>query len=126
MSIKIPNHAPWAPHGYARMIEQYNIADSLIRNNNLQLTIHSLPQLIANLNTTINAMRPGNLAELEDLHELFPLISRAKQQHSPSKKLQKAIDYAEMTASYVSDGSGTHDMIQKAIYLLNNEINSNQ
>ena len=126
MTIKIPDHAPWAPHGYARLMEQYSIADSLMRNNIPQLTVHSLPPIISDLNTTINAMRPGNLAELEDLNELLPLISQAKLQANPSKELQKAVDYADMVVSYVSDGSGTHDMIQRAISLLNSEINKNQ
>ena len=126
MTIKIPDHAPWAPHGYARLMEQYSIADSLMRNNIPHLTVHSLPPIISDLNTTINAMRPGNLAELEDLNELLPLISQAKLQANPSKKLQKAVDYADMVVSYVSDGSGTHDMIQRAISLLNSEINKNQ
>lgn len=64
-------------------------------------------------------MRPGNLAELEDLADLLPLIARAKQQR-PNREsaLQQAIDHAEMVVAYVGDGSGTHDMIQKAINLL--------
>ena len=68
-------------------------------------------------------MRPGNLAELEDLADLLPLITHAKQQR-PNREstLQQAIEHAEMVVSYVGDGSGTHDMIQKAISLLEAEM----
>lgn len=126
MDIKIPEYAPWAPHGYARLMEQYSIADSLMRNNNPLLTTQSLPLIIANLSTTLNTMRPGNLAELEDLNKLLSLINQAKLQTDLGKRLQKAIDYANMVVSYVSDGSGTHDMIQRAISLLSSEIPNTQ
>ena len=107
-------------------MEQYAIADSLIKNSNPQSISHSLALVVANLNAAINTMRPGNLAELEDLKELLPLINQAKQQSLPNKALQEAIEYADMVVSYVSDGSGTHDMIQRAITLLNNEIGLKQ
>ena len=82
LTTKIPEHAPWAPHGYARLIEQYIVADSL--NNLLEesemtddsIALHHLS--IANLNAAINTMRPGNLAEPEDLEELLSLLTRAK------------------------------------------------
>ena len=119
LTIKIPEHAPWAPHGYARLITQYNIADSLIRNQDTQSTIHHIPAVIADLSAVINTMRPGNLAEPEDLIELLHLIRQAKQLPS-SSTLQKAIEYAEMVVSYVSDGSGTHDMIHRATLSLKN------
>ncbi len=119
LTIKIPEHAPWAPHGYARFITQYNIADSLIRNQDTQSTIHHIPAVIADLSAVINTMRPGNLAEPEDLIELLHLIRQAKQLPT-SSTLQKAIEYAEMVVSYVSDGSGTHDMIHRATLSLKN------
>ena len=121
LTIKVPDHAPWAPHGYARLMEQYAIADSLMRDAHSSSADHSLSLAVAHLSAAINTMRPGNLAELEYLSELLPLISRAKQQPSRSTTLQKAIEYAEMVVSYVSDGSGTHDMIQRATTLLKNE-----
>ena len=130
MAVKVPDHAPWAPHGYARLMEQYAAADSLIKIIG-DREISSLPEeliancqlSIVNLNAAINTMRPGNLAELEDLSELLPLITRAKQRHpSRSSDLQKAIDYADMVVSYVGDGSGTHDMIQKATTQLKKEM----
>ena len=121
LTIKVPDYAPWAPHGYARLMEQYATADSLMRDAHSSSADHSLSLAVAHLSAAINTMRPGNLAELEDLSELLPLISRAKQQPSRSTTLQKAIEYAEMVVSYVSDGSGTHDMIQRATTLLKNE-----
>lgn len=128
--VKVPDHAPWAPNGYARLMEQYAVADSLMRMVN-DREQGSLPEeliancqsSIVNLNAAINTMRPGNLAELEDLTELLSLITRAKQRHpSRSSDLQKAIDYADMVVSYVGDGSGTHDMIQKATVQLKSEL----
>ena len=121
LAIKVPDHAPWAPYGYARLMEQYAIADSLIKNSNPQSISHSLALVVANLNAAINTMRPGNLAELEDLSELLALINQSKQQAAPNKALQEAIKYAEMVVSYVSDGSGTHDMIQRALTRLKAE-----
>ena len=61
-------------------------------------------------------MRPGNLPELEDLEELNALLVRARNARDASSAArQDAIDYAEMVVSYVSDGSGTRDMIDRAI-----------
>ena len=123
MTIKVPDHAPWAPHGYARLIEQYTAADSLANTLKESLVTKELiarcQSIIIQLNAAINTMRPGNLAELEDLSELLQLIEQAKQR-SPlhNSELQKAIDYANMVVAYVGDGSGTHDMIEKAITLL--------
>ena len=137
MPVKVPDHAPWAPHGYARLMHHLTMADSLMdvvngqqTTDNRQQTTDEVNSLseelivncqssIVNLNTAITTMRPGNLAELEDLADLLPLIARAKQQR-PNREsaLQQAIDHAEMVVAYVGDGSGTHDMIQKAINLL--------
>ena len=132
MEKKVPDHAPWAPYGYARLMEQYAVADSLAGAlTALQEAGSEVPEELAagcqssivNLNAAINTMRPGNLAELEDLSELLPLITRAKQRYpSRSSDLQKSIDYADMVVSYVSDGSGTHDMIQKAVSQLKKEL----
>ena len=125
LAIKVPDHAPWAPYGYAQLMEQYAIADSLIKVIEEQqiteeLIIHYQLSIV-NLNAAINTMRPGNLAELEDLSELLPLIHKAKQQTVSSKPLQDAVEYAEMVVNYVSDGSGTHDMIERALTRLKAE-----
>lgn len=130
LAVKVPDHAPWAPNGYSRLMQQYAVADSLLQlTNGKQLSdlseelILDCQSSIVNLNAAINTMRPGNLAELEDLGQLLPLITRAKFRHpSRSSDLQKAIDYADMVVSYVGDGSGTHDMIQKATEQLKKEM----
>ena len=68
------------------------------------------------LDTIINTMRPGNLPELEDLEELNAMLVRARNARDASSAArQEAIDYAEMVVSYVSDGSGTRDMIDRAV-----------
>lgn len=139
LTVKVPDHAPWAPHGYGRLMQEYTVADSLMgivkaqQAAGTELAEELLIQCqtsIVNLNAAINTMRPGNLAELEDLSQLLPLITRAKYRYpSRSSDLQKAIDYADMVVSYVGDGSGTHDMIQKAYTQLQeklDEYNSNR
>ena len=126
LAVKVPDHAPWAPHGYARLMEQYAVANHLLQLADSQpeaVNAEEVGTITSALNAAINTMRPGNLAELEDLGELLPLITRAKQRHpSRSSGLQKAIDYADMVVSYVGDGSGTHDMIQKATSQLKKEM----
>jgi hypothetical protein len=66
------------------------------------------------LNAVVNTMRPGNLPELEDLDELQQLLEKAKQLPNDHEKANRAIAYAGMVIRYVSDGSGTMDMIQRA------------
>ena len=58
-------------------------------------------------------MRPGNLPELEDLDELQQLLEKVRKQPQ-SETSDRAISYASMVIRYVSDGSGTMDMIQRA------------
>ena len=70
--------------------------------------------MATDLNAAIATMRPGNLPELEDLDELLPLLARGREVKQPSAKLREAVDYAEMVVKYVSDGSGTADMIARA------------
>ena len=68
------------------------------------------------LNRAINTMRPGNLAEMEDLRELSGLLRRAGwPDDNTSDELKKAISYGRMVQKYVTDGSGTHDMIHAAV-----------
>lgn len=66
------------------------------------------------LNAAINTMRPGNLPELEDLDELMSLLEKAKQLPEDNDRANRAIGYAGMVIRYVSDGSGTMDMIERA------------
>ena len=102
--------APWAPHGFARLQNQYDEAIAKASS----LTPAEAEKLIAALNTTLNTMCPGNLAEPEDMTELLQLLEQARQQ-PPSRELRRAIGYAEMVRNYVISGSGTKDMIQRAV-----------
>ena len=63
----------------------------------------------------INTMRPGNLAEPEDLNELQNLLTESKEIRNKTTELREAIDYADMVVGYVNGGSGTKDMIVKAL-----------
>ena len=110
MEKKVPEHAPWAPHGYTRMVKEL----SRIKNEGSATDA-------GNLNVILNTMRPGNLAELEDLQPLLELMEKAKELGVrneklgvSNKELGEALKYAEMVVKYVSDGSGTLDMIREA------------
>jgi hypothetical protein len=96
-------------------MEQFDRARALYDDAERSHSQAAIDQMTTDLNAAIATMRPGNLPELEDLDELLPLLSQAKQQASPSAKLREAIDYAEMVVKYVSDGSGTADMIERAV-----------
>ena len=114
LEVKVPEYAPWAKHGYARMMEQLRKAESILDNPDLSSDQTAIDKATANLNAALNSMRPGNLPELEDMEKLLPLVEKAKAQSSPSAELKEAIEYADMVVKYVSDGSGTMDMIEKA------------
>ena len=102
MTVKVPEYAPWAPHGYTRMIEV------------LEMKEMEASTRLSTLNAILTTMRPGDLAEPEDLEPLRAAIAQVQQQ--PATKARKeAIAYAEMVISYVTDGSGTPDMIRRAI-----------
>lgn len=103
MPVKVPEYAPWAPHGYARMVEQAQ-------------------QKSKDLRVTLTLMRPGNLAEPEDMEELQALLAKARMQKSTSG-LRDAVNYAEMVVKYVTDGSGTQDMIIRATSQLKAVVN---
>ena len=111
MEVKVPDHAPWAPHAYGRMVEQLAAAEEIIAGE--EYTQDDVNNATALLNAAINTMRPGNLPELEDLNELLQLVKEAKE--NGKKADQEDIDYAEMVIRYVSNGSGTMDMIIKAV-----------
>ena len=114
MAVKVPEYAPWAKHGYARMMEQLRKAESVLDNPDLSSDQAAIDKATASLNAALNSMRPGNLPELEDMEALLPLVEKAKAVANPSAELKEAIEYAEMVVKYVSDGSGTMDMIEKA------------
>ena len=115
LAVKVPEYAPWAPHGFARLMEEFDRANGILNNPSENFSQEEVDKATANLNAAINAMRPGNLPELEDLSDLLPLIEKAKTStDANSNAVKQAIGYAEMVVRYVSDGSGTHDMIQRA------------
>ena len=113
LNVKVPEYAPWAKHGYARLMEQLDRVQSLY--DDVERSQTDIDVMTTELNAVLNTMRPGNLPELEDLDELLPLLKKAKGQTSPSSRLCEAIEYAEMVVKYVSDGSGTQDMIDRAV-----------
>jgi hypothetical protein len=93
------------------MVEQLAAAEEIIAGE--EYTQDDVNNATALLNAAINTMRPGNLPELEDLNELLQLVKEAKE--NGKKADQEDIDYAEMVIRYVSNGSGTMDMIIKAV-----------
>ena len=119
--VKVSPDAPWASHGYSRMKALFDQAKVLLEGTGTNGVSPDAPnasinQTVTGLNTIINTMRPGNLPELEDLEELNALLVKARNARDASSAArQDAIDYAEMVVSYVSDGSGTRDMIDRAV-----------
>ena len=118
MEVKVPEYAPWAKHGYERMMANLSAAENVLNNPDKANDQNAIDKATTNLNAALNSMRPGNLPELEDMDELLPLLEKAKAVQNPSEELKAAIDYAEMVVKYVSDGSGTMDMIEKATNML--------
>ena len=115
MSVKVPAFAPWAPNGYARLCQQVKAAEAINALDKKNLTQAKVDEVVSALNVAINTMRPGNLAEPEDLNKLLSLLTNAKNIQNKTTELREAIDYADMVVQYVNDGSGTHDLIEKAI-----------
>lgn len=114
---KVPAFAPWAKHGYARMNEKMAAAESLIDKAHSQ---QEVDDAVSALKAAIAVMRPGNLAEPEDLEKLLALVTDCKENiHDKTTGLREAIDYADMVIQYVNDGSGTADMIENAFNRLN-------
>lgn len=116
LSQKVPEYAPWAPFGYERMQKVMAQAQELVSKGKKKVTQDELEGTTAILNCAINTMRPGKLAEMEDLRELSGLLRRAScPDDNTSDELKEAISYGRMVQKYVTDGSGTHDMIHAAV-----------
>lgn len=116
LSQKVPEYAPWAPFGYERMQKVMAQAQDLVAKGRKKVTQDELEGTTAILNRAINTMRPGNLAEMEDLRELSGLLRRAGwPDENTSAELKDAISYGRMVQKYVTDGGGTHDMIHAAV-----------
>jgi uncharacterized protein (UPF0305 family) len=95
------------------MTEQYKKIQPYMDAPEDQYTQEKVDQAASALNAVINTMRPGNLPEPEDLDELQQLLEKVRKQPQ-SETSDRAINYASMVIRYVSDGSGTMDMIQRA------------
>ena len=114
LTVKVPEYAPWATHGFSRMMEQAAKAQPLMAADEGRYSQEEIDKVAGALNAAINTMRPGNLPELEDMEELQQLLEKAKLLPDTNEKANRAISYAGMVIRYVSDGSGTMDMIQRA------------
>ena len=114
LAVKVPEYAPWAKHGFARMTAQYEKTLPYMDAPKDQYSQEEIDKAAGALNAVINTMRPGNLPELEDMDELMQLLEKAKQLPEDDKAANRAIGYAGMVIRYVSDGSGTMDMIERA------------
>lgn len=116
LSQKVPEYAPWAPFGYERKQKVMAQAQELVAKGKKKVTQDELEGTTAILNRAINTMRPGNLAEMQDLRELSGLLRRAGwPDENTSAELKDAISYGRMVQKYVTDGGGTHDMIHAAV-----------
>ena len=109
---KVPPFAPWAPNAFARMQEQLQAAETVLADESS--VQEAVTRATSSLNAAINSMRPGNLAEPEDLDALLKLTVQAKEIRDKNTPLREAIDFADMVIGYVNDGSGTKDFIDIA------------
>ena len=114
LEVKVPEYAPWAPRGYENLMMVLAQAKALSTDGSAPAD--KVNAVTASLNAAINTMRPGNLAELGELDALLALLKRARRKAAtyPTPALTETIDYADMVVKYVSDGSGTPDMIKNA------------
>lgn len=124
LSVKTPAFSPWAPYGYARLVQQVNQAEEIIHKSVRAITQDEVNTATSTLNMAINTMRPGNLAEPEDLGELLQILTKAKNNPDITTDLREAINYADMVVQYVNDGSGTRDLIDKALKRLVETMNT--
>jgi len=111
--------ADWAPHGFKRLQEKIAEAEQVMvkaqDKSNKKYSQEDIDYTTSSLNVAIISMRPGNLAEPEDLTELAARIEQVRQQGASTPEMREALNYARMVVRYVNDGSGTKDMITKAL-----------
>ena len=77
LTVKVPAFSPWAPNGYARLLTQVEAAEKVLKKSKKELTQDEINAAASALNVSINTMRPGNLAEPEDLKNLMTLLQQA-------------------------------------------------
>ena len=94
-------------------MEKYDQANAVLNGNGRNYSQEEVNAMVASLNEAINNMRPGNLPEIEDLAELNRMLVKAKDIKDDAA-VKEAVAYAEMVVAYVTDGSGTKDMIERA------------
>ena len=110
LTVKVPEHTPWASHGYARMMEQYQQCAAILTT---KVNPVDAEKSLSKLNAALTAMRPGNLAEMEDMEELKQLMKQVRELPRTDAR-RDALRRAERVVRYVTDGSGTKDMIDSA------------
>jgi hypothetical protein len=116
LEVKVPEYAPWAPNGFMRLQRIVEEAREVNENKGKVYSQREVNSAASQLNFAINAMRPGNLPEMEDLRPLSAMMRRiGTVDDNASQDLKDAVAYAEMVMSYVKDGSGTQDMIDNAV-----------
>jgi DUF1680 family protein len=116
LEVKVPEYAPWARHGYMRLMWTVEYARDVNTNQSKNYSQGEVNSVASQLNSAINTMRPGNLPEMEDLRPLSALLRRIGTVGDEAPQdLKDAVAYAEMVMSYVKDGSGTQDMIDNAV-----------
>ena len=115
LEVKVPEHPPWAPHGFTRLMGQLELAKRVLGNDDKNYNQSETNVAASSLNVAINTMRPGNLPELEDLDVLLALLGESRKIASSTSAVKDSIAFAEMVIEYVGDGSGTHDMIETAV-----------
>ena len=115
MEVKVPEFAPWAPHGYARMADLVREARQLLSTTADPVKAE---QVAAALNSELNTMRPGHLAEPEDVSRVSELLLRLRTLPQ-SRERDRVMRYASGVVRYVTNGSGTMDMIRRAEKELN-------
>ena len=62
--MKVPEYAPWARHGFARMTAEYEKTQPYMDAPKDKYTQEEIDRAANALNAVINTMRPGNLPEL--------------------------------------------------------------
>ena len=114
LTVKVPEYAPWAKHGYGRLTAQYENARQMLDAADGKYSQEEIDKAASAINVAINSMRPGNLPEPEDMGELTELLEKAILLPEGDQRVDRAIGYARMVVKYVNDGSGTADMIERA------------
>jgi len=111
MEVKVPEHAPWAPYGFARMQSQYDEARLVLSST---VSPAEAERRLVQLNVALSTMRPGNLAELEDMIELQALMEKVSALNVDSVCTER-LQRSRRVVRYVTDGSGTIDMIARSV-----------